>query len=282
MKELKPYLKMLNKNTYIYMFILLLLIIGIDGMNLIGAIYTKNYTIEDNFLIFRSETYYILGLMMFICSICISQKDFSIAISIKGDRKSYLKSMILYIICMCFVFTIIGVGVEFLESTILNGFTGYDAVIISRSIFWEISEVLNKIQEEITGGSWATSLIYTTRDDTLLYILDMIINIFINNFIFSALGLFIGALVYRLKKVTILLLFAGMPVLSIIYLLIEFFKGKYGFVEKYIETYWSNLGHIIYACQNILVKALIATIFITGAILLLIKAPIKEYAHDLI
>lgn len=282
MKELKPYLKMLNKNTYIYMFILLLLIIGIDGMNLIGAIYTKNYTIEDNFLIFRSETYYILGLVMFICSICILQKDFSIAISIKGDRKSYLKSMILYILCLCFVSTVIGVGVEFLESTILNGFTGYDAAIISRSIFWEISEVLNKIQEEITGGSWATSLIYTTRDDTLLSILDMIINTFINNFIFSALGLFIGALVYRLKKVTILLLFAGMPVLSTIYLLIEFYKDKYGFVEKHIWTYWSNLGHIITTCQNILVKVLIAMIFIIGAILLLIKAPIKEYAHDLI
>ena len=73
-----------------------------------------------------------------------------------------------------------------------------------------------------------------------------------------------------------------MPVLSTIYLLIEFFKDKYGFVEKYIWTYWSNLGHIIYTCQNIFMKVLTATIFIIGAILLLIKAPIKEYAHDLI
>lgn len=47
------------------MLIFLLLIMGIDGMSLIGVIYTKNYTIEGNFLIFRSEIYYILGLMIF-------------------------------------------------------------------------------------------------------------------------------------------------------------------------------------------------------------------------
>lgn len=282
MKELKPYLKMLNKNTYIYILILLLLIISIDGMNLIGVIYAKNYTIEENFLIFKSEIYYILGLMMFVYSVCISQKDFSIAISIKGDRKSYLKSMILYILCLCFVSTIIGVGVEFLQKIILEGISGYEVSIYNRSIFWEVSEVLNKIHENITGSKLFTKLSFVIQDDTLLSILDMIINTFINNFIFSALGLFIGALVYRLKKITTVFLFSGIPLLYVIYLLVEFSKDKYDFVEKYIWTYWSNLGHIISTCQNIFIKVLIATIFIIGAILLLIKAPIKEYAHDLI
>ena len=88
----------------------------------------------------------------------------------------------------------------------------------------------------------------------------------------------LGAFTYRVRKVTSITILIGLPILMVIYIV--------NFATKNMHKMLLYLEKIIYSFQNPFIlfgtKVGIIVICIIFIILLLRKAPIKEYANDLL
>lgn len=136
----------------------------------------------------------------------------------------------------------------------------------------------------ISGISWISidNLEFKVADVSLMWFIKSIITRTLTNTLMISLGYMLGAISYRLKVRTNVILFIGVPILFAGYISAQAFKNQ----DVVLDWVMKFIGATLYVIQNpvilislqiigIIVFALIGTKF-------LIKAPIKDYAHDLI
>ena len=105
MNELKPYIKFFNKNTKLY--IIIFMIVGIV-MNILPVFILKIFgeaSITNLSTIVNPILTYIT-ILIFVYGVNIANKDFSGALSIRADRKSCIKAIVIDLIILSFVISI--------------------------------------------------------------------------------------------------------------------------------------------------------------------------------
>ncbi|HGM1554229.1 TPA: ABC transporter permease, partial [Clostridioides difficile] len=143
--------------------------------------------------------------------------------------------------------------------------TGYNielSVLLKRDMIW------TSISALIEPSTSSISLTY----------LNYFVQICLNEICIGFIGVLLGAFTYRVRKVTSITILIGLPILMVIYIV--------NFATKNMHKMLLYLEKIIYSFQNPFIlfgtKVGIIVICIIFIILLLRKAPIKEYANDLL
>ncbi|HBG5727200.1 TPA: ABC transporter permease [Clostridioides difficile] len=264
MNELKPYIKFFNKNTKLY--IIIFMIVGIV-MNILPVFILKIFgeASKTNLSTIVNPILTYITILLFVYGVNIANKDFSGALSIRADRKSCIKAIVIDLIILSFVISILGIVLIFLSKLFIEIITGYSielSVLLKRDMIWtSISALID----------------HSTSSMPLTY-LNYFVQICINEICIGFIGVLLGAFTYRVRKVTSITILIGLPILMIIYIV--------NFATKNMHKMLLYLEKIIYSFQNPFIlfgtKVGIIVICIIFIILLLRKAPIKEYANDLL
>ncbi|MEG0843690.1 MAG: hypothetical protein RRZ84_05810 [Romboutsia sp.] len=280
MDRLKPYYKMLNKYMFSIAFLVYAIIIFIDGTTFIMDIVANTYKVVDGNYIFFVKGTATLGFISIIYGVLMGYKDFNTAMNIRADRASYLKCAFLVIVVSNLIFTVFSVLMVPIWEFILSLITGNNCFIANEVSLYSLSSYLLEISKDNSGTD-----IFTTNSHLMnnsMYIKN-ILETFLSLLMVSSIGMCIGALIYRLKKLTSVILFIGIPVIGVITLVKEAAFNEEAFVEKFINGYLIDILNFLMNYNNLIILqiAIIATCTL-GTILLLRKAPIREYANDLI
>ncbi|MGL4911169.1 MAG: hypothetical protein ACRC3Y_01930 [Romboutsia sp.] len=293
MNNLMPYFKILRKHYYMYIAVVLIgVLVGGDGIDLFINLTTNNYTIVDGVVIFSSDMYFGFNLCLFIIGILYADREFNIVMNIRCDRKSYIKAVIVFMLVLGLGISIANEGVTLLIKLIIESASGKDAVVFANfnmsSSVDATRAILEETQSNYLGSATMNAYI---RNPNLRYNLINIFTTWLSLTIYSFVGLFIGALCYRLKKFTSVLLFIGLPLTSVLYIVGNFVNNNHLFIDKFNNEFVPRLIVFLSNYQAVflsnyqavfLVKTSLGVFCLIGAVLLLRKAPIKEYAHDLI
>ncbi|AWH77175.1 hypothetical protein [Clostridioides difficile] len=264
MNELKPYIKFFNKNTKLYIIIFMIVgivmnILPVFILKILGEASKTNLSTTVNPIL----TY--ITILPFVYGVNIANKDFSGALSIRADRKSCIKAIVIDLIILSFVISILGIVLIFLSKLFIEVMTGYSielSVLLKRDMIW----------------TSISALIDPSTSSTPLTYLNYFVQICINEICIGFIGVLLGAFTYRVRKVTSITILIGLPILIVIYMV--------NFATKNMHKMLLYLEKIIYSFQNPFIlfgtKVGIIVICIIFIILLLRKAPIKEYANDLL
>lgn len=264
MNELKPYIKFFNKNTKLY--IITFVIMGIV-MSILPVVTLKVFgeVSKDNLYTAVNPISTYLTILIFVYSINMVNRDFSGALSIRANRKSCIKAIVLNLIILSFTISIVGMVLIFLSKLFIEIITGYSvdlSVILRKDMIW----------------TSISALIEPTTSSVPLTYLNYFVQICINEICIGFIGALLGAFTYRVRKASSVAILIGLPVLIIIYIV--------NFATKNINKILMYLEKIIYSFQNPFIllgtKVGIIVICIIFIILLLRKAPIKDYANDLL
>lgn len=263
MNELRPYMKFFNKNTKIY--IILFLVMGAFLNVLPLIIVTFANLPKQDLSSFTTPLLNYISILIFVYGISIVNKDFSGALSIRADRKNCIKSIILTLIILAFVLSVISIVLIFLSKLSMELITGYNLDIVSL------------LKQDLLWISIPTIIESSTANMPLVY-LNYFINLCISEICIGLIGALLGAFTYRVRKATSFTLLIGLPILILIYIV--------NFAIKHTQKMLTFLDKIItlFANPYILLGLKVGTIFvcITLIILLLRRAPIKDYANDLL
>ncbi|MBY2477646.1 ABC transporter permease [Clostridioides difficile] len=264
MNELKPYIKFFNKNTKLY--IITFIIVGIV-MNILPVIALKAFgeVSKNNLYTNVNPILTYLTILIFVYGVNMVNKDFSGALSIRADRKSCIKAIVTNLIVLSFIISIVGMVLIFLSKLFIEIITGYSI---------DLSTLLKK------DAIWTSisALIEPTTSSIPLTYLNYFVQIVVNEIFIGLIGALLGAFTYRVRKATSVTMLIGIPVLVIIYMI--------NFATKNIDKILIYLEKIIYLFQNPFIllgtKIGIMAICVIFIVLLLRKAPIKDYANDLL
>ncbi len=244
MRRMKPYLKGIYEILKSSLMVISLVSLGIQLLNCIiyGVVLFKNK--EARFVVNLEEnTESIFTIFIFVMGILLGSKLFSVFISIRSDRKSYLKSFALSCVVLCSmswcINYIVAIGMENLVSFLLPGL-------------------------EVEKSTWLVKLLVLAK----FFTTEMV-------------GFFLGAFCYRLKILNIVLSFALVPTFGIS-LLIYFAYIRRG-LPRGLELLIPFIKRLYERGSFLLPFMLIGVgvIFYGLGYGLLRKAPIKSYAHDL-
>lgn len=113
--------------------------------------------------------------------------------SIKANRKEYLKYSILSIIIVSIILSIFSVCVDLISKLVLESNTGYDTYVYT-NLGISINEIQSLVEKNGMGMSFGIFYQYDIN-----YI-ETILNTFLSIIGLGSLGFMLGALTYRLKK----------------------------------------------------------------------------------
>ncbi|HBG2494763.1 TPA: ABC transporter permease, partial [Clostridioides difficile] len=138
MNELKPYIKFFNKNTKLY--IIIFMIVGIV-MNILPVFILKIFgeASKTNLSTIVNPILTYITILLFVYGVNIANKDFSGALSIRADRKSCIKAIVIDLIILSFVISILGIVLIFLSKLFIEIITGYSielSVLLKRDMIW--------------------------------------------------------------------------------------------------------------------------------------------------
>ena len=227
-----PYFNFIKRDSLQMILILSIIILINQGLTAVSNIYMALEPGFDRTINMYSQATAFSSMFCFIAGIMFILRNFSGAISIKGDRKNLLKAFAVWAI-------------------IMSSFM----VVFSTTL-----EVGLKILTEVI----------THKEVTLIGLM-----------LFS-LGYMLGAIGYRLKKRTNILVFVVIPVV-----LIGFLVNSALRIDEFIIIMLVAICNIIvYLVENpgliILISLICIGVFSLIGTKLLIKAPTKEYSNDLL
>lgn len=206
-----------------------------------------------------SETFcFIIGIMFIL-------KNFSGAISIRGDRKNFLKAFAAWAIIMSSFMVVFSTTIEVGVKILIEAITHKEVLLISH-VPWVGIAVMEMQNPDIT----------------FIWFIKTIFIRFISSLMLFSLGYMLGAIGYRLRKRTNILVFVVIPVI-----LIGFLVNSALRMDEFIINIGVAICNIIvYFVENPIILVLvniicIGTLSISGT-KLLINAPTKEYANDLL
>lgn len=277
MNKLMPYFKLMKKNIILVLVIALSIVIVNDGKEILTGF--NHSLFENGYLIFKSEIYSSTALLMFIFGVLLSYKQFNISMNIKADRNSYIKASIASIIGLSIAFSIITILFTIALKFIVENVSGKNALVLGDSAYITSTAIdfINNLP-----GMGTSAIIYGINDVSAKGIIRDILGQFLTLLSLSSIGFLFGSLIYRLKKITSVIIFLIIPA-SIISLGVAFSLFNTDLFMNYISMNLTNILMIIININvRLILKILSIVISLTGAIILLKKAPIKEYAHDLL
>ncbi|MGX4600499.1 hypothetical protein [Faecalimicrobium sp. JNUCC 81] len=270
MKRMNPYYSIIRRNT-IFLLLLTFSIIAFNTFTELSVmIMTSSYldNLVDGNVVFINSSHFSATIVIIIYGTLLSYKEFNGAMSIKSNRKEYLKYSIVFIIIVSIILSIFSVCVDLVSKLILEYKTGYNAYVYT-NLGISINEIQTLLEKVGMGMSFSIFYQYDIN-----YI-EVILNTFLIIMGLGSLGFMLGALIYRLKKMTSILIFIGIP-LCIILFIIGNIMNNYGVIHIYLIQII-----LLFTSNNIITITSTILSFVIG-ILLLRNAPIKEYAHDLI
>lgn len=261
-----PYFSFMKRDVIQMILVLLTIIIVNQGLTAVSNIYMALEPGFDKQINMYSQANVFNMSFCFVAGIMFILKHFSGAISIRGDRKSFLKALGVWAIIMSLFMAIFPTILEICLKILIEVITHKDVVLVTDLVWREIAGM------EVTNP-----------DITFIWFIKTIFVYFINNLMLFSFGYMLGAIGYRFKKRTNILVFVVIPVLLIGYIINsalkmdEFIMNIIGVAICYI---------VVYIAENpllmILINMICIGIFSFIGCKLLIKAPTKEYANDLI
>lgn len=205
------------------------------------------------------------AMMCFVMGIMFILKNFSGALSIRGDRVGFFKAFALWSVIMAIFMALFGTVFEIAMKTLIEVITHKEVILVS-DIQWV----------ELNNVEFMVSKI------TPLWFLKTIFNRAISNLMLISLGYMLGAIGYRLKKIYNVIIFVIIPIVLISYIGNGSMRG---------DQFIMNLGlmiinTVVYLCENPMLITVIQIaclgVFSFIGTKFLIKAPTNDYAHDLI
>ncbi len=244
MRRMKPYLKGIYDILKSSLMVIALVSLGVQLLNCMIYRVVRHINNEARFAInLEQNTENIFTIFIFVMGILLGSKLFSVFISIRSDRKSYLMSFAVSCVVLCSVSWCIhysvAVGMEILVTFWLPGL-------------------------EFEKSTWSVKLLVLAK----FFTIEMV-------------GFFLGAFCYRLKILNSVLSFTLLPAFGMslfIYLaytekgLPRALKALIAFINRLYESGSFLLPFMLIG---------VGVIFYGLGYGLLIKAPIKSYAHDL-
>lgn len=253
MSNYKPYFRYI-KDMNIKIILVFAFIICINtALPIIGVVQSKEY--QNDVINFVSQCSVSGGIVCLLAGFLYSLAVFASSMNIRADRVGYLKAVLLWGIILSVGFALFSFVFDILCKLILEAWTGMPTNVYSQMKWIDMRNLqLNT---------------------------DIISRIIGNMTIFS-LGFLVGAMWYRLKIRTSIVLFVIIPIAFVGYMVNFGVRNP----EK-MNMLINNICNI--AEQLIKNTVLINTImsfsivaFSICGIMLLIKAPIKDYANDLL
>lgn len=262
MDNLKTYLNFF-KRSYKKDYITYAITVTIISLILVGfTIWTSKVSLAPE----MSFAYSISGLnliFLFVMGILWGSKDFAGAMTIRSDRKSYFKAMIIFSIISILIMYVLDMFVVLTSNIAITTFA--DNVKINSINILNLSNSFN------LEGNVINNLIKNING------LQIFILSIIKSFMIMLFGVFLGAFAYRLRKATAVIIYIGMPTLSVALLAkIAIVLNDSTLVK--INNLISSIASNFYALS--LFYIIMSIVFIGLSYLCLRKAPIGEYAHD--
>ncbi|MCC3869085.1 hypothetical protein [Terrisporobacter mayombei] len=260
-----PYFNFIKKDATQMILILLLIAVVNQGLTAISNIYMALEPGFNRQIELYSQANIYSMTFCFMAGIMFILKNFSGAISIRGDRKNFLKALAVWAVIMSLSMIVFSTALEIGLKTLVEVITHRDVVLITDFPWAEVAGMEMK-----------------NLDITFIWIIKTIFSRFMNGLMLFSLGYMIGAIGYRLRKRTNILVFIVIPVVLIGYIINSALR-----MDKFIIDLGVVICNIIvYFVENsvliILLNIICIGIFSFVGNKLLMKAPTKEYANDLI
>lgn len=251
MNRIKPHIMFL-KHSYIYYMIFILIFISLQVSAFLIEGLSRGESLGESLIIYKTQLSVLGILFPTIFSLSIAVKEFSGAMSIRADRKSFIKASIIYIIIISLSTLVFVTLIEELINLLSNNVSS-DTV--------KLDNVINMIvgDEGIIGSFFG---------------------MFICQLAFSSLGFMFGAIFYRIDIKTNIILFIVLPIIAVLYITrLSYINAdiisKFGERMLLIVDYFINNPSKLYALEVIVFVAAMGL-----ASLMLKNAPIKDYAHN--
>lgn len=255
-----PYFNFIKRDAIQMIIIYLVTIMVNQGITSISNIYMALEPGFDRQINMFSQSNVFSMMFCFISGIMFILKNFSGAISIRGDRESFLKALSIWAIIMSLLIVVLSTTLEIALKTLVEVVTHKEVVFISNPEWIEMK----------------------SHDITFIWFIKAIFSRFVNGLMLFSLGYMLGAIGYRLRKTTNVIVFVVIPVVLIGYIVNSALR---------MDEFIMNLGVAIYNIivffiENpvliILANIICIGIFSLFGTKLLINAPTKEYANDLL
>lgn len=270
MRKISPYYNIIKRNSIFILLLTFTLITLNTFTELFTMIKTSSYldNLVDGNIVFVNNSNMAAVITIIIYGVALSYKEFNGAMSIKANRKDYLKYSILSMIILGIILSIFSVASDLVAKFVLEYNTDYNAYVYT-NLGISINEIQSLLEKLGTGISFGIFYQYDINYT------GSILNTFLSIMKIGSLGFMLGALIYRLKKSTSIIIFIGIPLCIALFLIGNVVNNYEIVTPNLIQTLLYLIGN------NITTISLTILNFIIG-ILLLKNAPIKEYAHDLI
>lgn len=261
-----PYFNFIKRDALQMILILSIIILVNQGSTAVSNIYMALESGFDRTINMYSQATAFSSMFCFIAGIMFILKNFSGAISIRGDRKNLLKAFAVWAIIMSSFMVVFSTTLEVGLKILTEVITHKEVILISDIPMWiQIADMEMKNPEI-----------------TFMWFIKAIFSRFISSLMLFSMGYMLGAIGYRLKKRTNILVFVVIPVI-----LIGFLVNSALRMDEFIMNMGVAICNIIvYLVENqgliILISLICIAIFSLIGTKLLIKAPTKEYANDLL
>lgn len=253
MGNYKPYFKYMKDFTVSVLLIFLVILV----FNTLTSVFAMIKVGEHNegVLDYTSQSIMMGNTLCIGVGLFYSMKLFSQAMIIRADRVGYIKAAFIWGLILAVGMTLFGEVVDALAKTLLEAKTIYKVEV--NSIF-----MLMGSEEFNVSTSVAKKIL--------------------NNLTIFSVGFMIGALIYRLKIKYSVLLFAGVPLVVFMYLVNLSSRNPERLSYIFVKTI--DILEFLIKNQGIStgIQGVVLILCSIVSIRLLIKAPIKDYAHDLI
>lgn len=260
-----PYFKFMKRDfTYTFVLFGSIIMVNLFGTVIADIIETFNGTSAEPIRIFSQAAEMSIILCAVFATIEIL-KGFNGAISIRGDRVGFLKAFAKWGIILAISASIFSLTLELTSKFIAEMVTGRDVYLIS-DITWVSIEEVELMPTDISLGWFLSSIV--TR--------------FITNMMMVSVGYMIGAIVYRLKVKYNVMLFIVLPLVFVGYIVNYAIRDEDGLLYIVMNILTAVLYVVEKPMMLISAQSIGFVIFTFIGTKLLINAPIKDYAHDLI
>ena len=253
-----PYFNFIKRDSLQMILILSIIILINQGLTAVSNIYMALEPGFDRTINMYSQA------TAFSSMFCL--RNFSGAISIKGDRKNLLKAFAVWAIIMSSFMVVFSTTLEVGLKILTEVITHKEVTLIG--------DIPMRIQ--------IADMEMKNPDIIFMWFIKAIFSRFISGLMLFSLGYMLGAIGYRLKKRTNILVFVVIPVVLIGFLV----NSALRIDEFIINMVVAICNIIVYLVENpvliILISLICIGVFSLIGTKLLIKAPTKEYANDLL
>ena len=260
-----PYFKFLKRDVRLYLIIFISVVTVNVGMSAISNIISNFDGTSVEPIRFFSQSSMVGCIICIVYGITCIVKTFGGVIGIRADRLGFLKAFGLWSIAIAVFVALFSILFDIGCKELIELITKREVYLISDINWISISDLEFKV-----------------TDVYFMWFIKSIITITLTNILMISLGYMLGAISYRLKVRTNVILFIGVPILFAGYISAQAFKNQdvvLGWVMNFINI-------TLYIIQNpvalISLQIIGIRVFSLVGTKFLVKAPIKEYAHDLI